>query len=409
MTTRHHHLARAISLPVAASILALGAGLGLSTPASAAPCLTCTGGDGGPAPRPTPAPPTAATPTTPVVSNVSWNSATLTWTDPAKDESSFTVTRSSQATPASPISTSQVTVPANGATTYTLTQNDLPSTQTVWWTVVANAASKASSSPAVAGTLTVALPSAGPALPQLQGFRADWTAGAFPNVGKAAVLADLVGIVADPMHNVNQGYTGACGPTTAELELANRDPGRYVGSVRAIADNGGFTTPDGTTYAASSDLRNSPVHSGITPANWLFLATLKDSINLTARITASTSPDDAAWISSPADVDNWLAHVVGLENTTATAILRPFTYGETVMPGASALLPGSAVVLLIDSSLVGNPPGPFSVPDHYVDLRSWSANSSTVTFTVETWGQLKTISTDWNTFDGLTWDVLTAS
>lgn len=355
-------------------------------------------------------PPPVARPTNVTVGNVTSHSATLSWTDSTQDESSFTVTRYQRQTAASPAQISSYVVPAPaGVSSFSLAQTDLQPLQTVQWSVVATASGKTPSAAVSTGTLTVDIPSGSPAASQLSAFRSDWQADAFPNVNKALVLADATRVVTNPQNSIDQGPTGACGPAAAEFELVKRDPARFVDTVRSIADTGAFTTPDGTTYTAHPELLASPVHPGLTEANWLFMATVKDSGNA-LRITAATGPDDAAWISSPADVDNWLAHIVGLHNTTATAIVRPFTWGETIMPAANSLLQnGGAVVLLVDSSLVGNPPVVLSSPNHYVNLLSWSSTSNTVTFTVATWGTVKTITTDWNTFDGLTWDVLTAS
>lgn len=360
-------------------------------------------------PPPPPPPPRVATPTNLGVSNVTSQSAYVAWTDYSQDETGFVVTRYQRPTAASApkVDTFVVAAPP-GVTSFGLPQTDLLPQETVQWTVQATKTGSTSSYAASTGTLTVDLPAGTPALGQLAAFRADWQGSAFPNVNKAAVLADAAHIINNPLASIAQGQTGACGPATAEVQLVSRDPGRFVDSVRSIADYGSFTTPDGTTYSAHTELRNSAPNPTVTPANWLFLATLKDSGNA-VRITGSTGADDAAWISSPADVDNWLAHVVGLPMTTATAIVRPFTYGETVMPGANSVLQGGgAVVLLVDSSLVGNDPGLISEPNHYVNLLSWSSTASTVTFRVATWGQVKTITTAWSNFDGLTWDVLTA-
>ncbi|SOD74572.1 hypothetical protein SAMN05892883_3758 [Jatrophihabitans sp. GAS493] len=379
------------------------------------PPASCDGGD--PLPRPTPTPRTAA-PTGLTLSNVSSTAATLSWSDTVRDETAFLVTRTSRPTAASAGMTVQSTVvPAAGQTSFAIAQTGLPANQTVSWSVVATSPSKAASAAATTGTLTVDIPTWLPAQPQLLAFRSDWATSAFPNVGKAATLADVVRILSNPSGSINQAATGACGPATAEFELVRRDQPRFVDTLHSIANGGAFTTPDGTTYTASSELRSSPPNTTpdgngnvITAANWLFLATIKDSGNLTARITSATSGDDAAWISSPADVDNWLSHIAGMHTTTATAILRPFTYGSAIMPGAEALRKaGGAVVLLIDASLLGPTPGGLSYPNHYVDLQSFSSTSSTVTFTVATWGFVtKPITVSWDTFDSRTWDVLTA-
>ena len=56
----------------------------------------------------------------------------------------------------------------------------------------------------------------------------------------------------------------------------------------------------------------------------------------------------------------------------------------------------------------GNPPDRLSNPNHYVNLLAWSGSRSKVTFTAATWGGTTEVTTSWNRFNGLTWDVLTA-
>jgi hypothetical protein len=400
---RTRHLIAAL----VASALVAGMGAIIAAPASAAcpPFKPTCNPDPGDPPTPRVSPPTNAG-----VSSVTSTSANLTWTDNTRDETGFVITRYQHTTPNSTWQVNTFVLPASaGTTTYALPQNDLLPQETVQWDVQATRAGATTSMAAITGTLTVDLSRATTAAAQLLAFQSDWQSAAFSNVNKAAVLADAARIVANPTSSINQGIdTGACGPAAVEFRLVAQDPARFVDTIRSIADSGAFTTPDGTVYTAHPELRASAPNPTTTPANWLFMATLKDSYNA-VRITGSTHGNDIAWVSSPADVDNWLSHVDSLHTTTATAILRPFTSGESVMPGATSVLPGGgAVVLLVDSSLVGNPPGAFSEPNHYVNLLSWSATSSTVTFKVATWGTTSTITTSWSNFDGLTWDVLTA-
>ena len=62
--------------------------------------------------------------------------------------------------------------------------------------VVAIAAGRTDSLAATTGALSVYIPAGAPAQAQLRAFRADWAPMAFPNVSKAAALADVVAISA---------------------------------------------------------------------------------------------------------------------------------------------------------------------------------------------------------------------
>lgn len=357
---------------------------------------------------PTPTRPEVKMPTSLQVSEVTSHSARLSWSDHYGDATQFVVTRSIRDLPSNPAVVDNFTVGiAPGQTDFVIDQSGLPARRSVEWRVVATAPGKRDSAGVTTGTMTVTLPASGPAADELRQFRADWRASAFTQVNAAEVLADAARIVAHPRNSIAQMDTGACGPAAVEFELVARQPGQFVRAVHSIADTGGFNTADGTRYAAHEPLRTGRPNPSVSPANWLFMATLKDSANA-VRITGSTRANDTAWISSPADVDNWLAHVVGFRKTTATAILRPITTGKKVMPKAVKVMQsGGAVVLLVDSSIVGNKPG-LSNPNHYVNLLDWSSTSKSVTFTTATWGGVRKVHMSWSRFDSLTWDVLTA-
>jgi hypothetical protein len=84
-------------------------------------------------------------------------------------------------------------------------------------------------------------------------------------------------------------------------------------------------------------------------------------------------------------------NILGL-NSVATVFATPFTIiGTYVKQASSYLTAGDAVFLLVDSSLVGNPPGLVASPNHYVDLIGWTRNPPDDTFTAVTRGVVTTI------------------
>lgn len=353
--------------------------------------------------------PTVTTPTSVDATNIQANGATITWTDTTGDESAFTVVRTESTTSGTAHSTVLPTVAVSpGQTSFSVADYGAAPNETVTWDVIATRPNYQDSAWVRTGVLTVPLPANASAA--ARAFQRDWSGSAFPYINRAAVLADALRIVADPVHGVYQGQTGGCGPATAEFELARRNPDRFVQILQSLVDNGSFSS-NNVTYSASSDLRNSGAAPSASPANWLFLATLRDAGNVFMRITGSTPGDSPAWISMPGEVDNWMANIVGLPNTTATALVWPFTTGQGVMPVAANLLAGGkVVVLLVDSSILGNPPGMINTPNHYIDLTSFSSTATTVSFTAESWGSTYTVSNmSWDRFNALTFDVLTAS
>jgi hypothetical protein len=254
------------------------------------------------------------------------------------------------------------------------------------------------------------IPAGTPAADHIAAFENDPGSGVFGEVSEADVISDVIAIVTDPVDHVNQGQTGLCGPAAIEFELVRRDPAHFVDIVHSIFEAGSFRS--GTaTYTASQDLRDSPVHPSLTPANWLFMATLRDSGNVLLRITAQTDPNSLAWVTLPWEMPGWIQQILGLSNVESVGVPTPVGPPDQVVMSLAhaALQAGGAAFLLVDSSLVGNPPVLVNFPDHYVDLTSWDSNSPNPVFTVETWGSQPLISVTWSTFYAKTFEVYWAN
>jgi len=243
----------------------------------------------------------------------------------------------------------------------------------------------------------ISIPPGTPAADRIAAFQFDNVSPVFPEVAKQSVIADLIAIVRSPSTAVNQGSTGSCGPAAIEFELARREPARFVDIVRSIYESGQFSS-GGATYTASSELRASPAHFDITPTNWLFMATLRDSGNIAMRITFLTPADSLAYVSTPYEIVGWEMRILGFRNVSAipNGLQSSTDMANPVLNG------GGVAIFLIDAGLVGSDHS-VAYPNHYIDVVRWSGNSSAATFTAQTWGGQRFVSVPWGVFSGLTY------
>ena len=235
---------------------------------------------------------------------------------------------------------------------------------------------------------TVNIPSTMPAATALENFEvSNYYQSVFPNIPQSSVVADLVNIINDPSVYVDQGNSGACGIATVEYELAKRNPTELVQLMQSIYYTGGFTTPSGYQISAGSDTRNSPVGSGVSAANWLFMATIRDALNLILPIDSGTSPTSTAWITTPAEESGMISGILDLTSSSDSM--------------QSVLAQHGVVFALVNANLVSGMTGDWlSLPNHWIDITSFSESNGQVTLTMQTWGESVTQTVPesvWNT------------
>jgi hypothetical protein len=178
-----------------------------------------------------------------------------------------------------------------------------------------------------------------------------------------------------------------------EVELATRNPAQFVDTVARIYEQG-VVVGRTTNYYASWDLKQSPLHAGITEVDWLFGATLRDAGNSVMRITAATAPTDLAFVSMPGELEGWAREILGFASSGTSV------FGAD---GVNALNRGGVAFLLVDSSAVGNSANFINFPNHYVDVRSWTSAG----LSIYTWG--RTVNRTWADISPLTYAVIWAS
>jgi hypothetical protein len=97
-------------------------------------------------------------------------------------------------------------------------------------------------------------------------------------IDKASLMADVRGTVADPEGQVYQARAQFCGPSSIIVELAKHMPRRYVRACQELCETGTFWGRS-NAVSASSDLCATHVGQDMSPADWLFAATMPESEN----------------------------------------------------------------------------------------------------------------------------------
>lgn len=247
---------------------------------------------------------------------------------------------------------------------------------------------------------------------QLQAFESSQTPGKWPYITKSELLADIKLKIANPF-NINQGSTPLCGPASILFELVSRHPEKYVAICRELYETGKFTART-KAVQPSSTLLNSRVRSGISVADWMVMATLRDTENALFPVD-SNSGDFVTGLSTPWEMKGWTFEILGYTNVSYEST---FIYGEfEAMRQAKKIRDqGGVAFLMIHAAMVGNPAPAVSVPNHWVSYLSnlqiddgvwYQWDSGHIKFNCYSWGQNKFVNLGEGPFEDYMFGVVT--
>lgn len=156
-------------------------------------------------------------------------------------------------------------------------------------------------------------PSPGPKAPSIQdraravvqAFAARVGGGVFVHVARADVASGLLARVDHP-DRISQGASSLCGPAALIFNLASRDPVAYVRFVIELYENG-TATLNRLRVSPGSDLRGYDLKARLDPADWIPLASLRDSENWFFDYQAVD--DEFAGITLPSHLESWFKKI----------------------------------------------------------------------------------------------------
>jgi hypothetical protein len=241
--------------------------------------------------------------------------------------------------------------------------------------------------------------------------------GVWPSIPKANLIAEIRERVANP-YRVNQNYTPFCGPAAIVFELVARQPARYVAICQALYETGQFQSR--TKIVRPSDgLRQSKVRGGMSFADWMLIATLRDTENLIFPVDASSSGlvNNIAGITTPWEMKGWIYEILGYDQTNFDST---FVWGEfdAMRTAQAARSQNGVAFLLIDASMLQGDAPAIAYPNHWVSYQGnlhiddgvWHKHDSGhIRFDCYSWGRLFSVNRGEGSFEDYMWGVVTGS
>lgn len=251
-------------------------------------------------------------------------------------------------------------------------------------------------------------------MPKLMELSESRGRGAWPYISKPELLADIQSKVTNPFA-VNQGSTPFCGPAAIVFEFVSREPFYYLLACGALFEEGEFKART-KTVRASQKLRKSHVKSGVSVADWMLMATLRESENELFEID-QTSGSFAAGPTTPWEMKGWASEILLLENCEFEST---FVYGEfeAMQMADAARRAGGVAFPLVHTSLLTGSTSSLSptYPEHWISYLGnleiddgvwWRWDSGNIGFDCYSWGKKLRINAHEDLFEDCMWGVVT--
>lgn len=219
----------------------------------------------------------------------------------------------------------------------------------------------------------------------IEQFRERTTPGRFPWMTRDLVADQLIERVEAP-GRIDQRSSSLCGPTSLIYHIARDRPGDYVRFVIDLFESGSATMNDFHIEPGVDMLHYNPDDGDIAAADWIALASIRDSKNL--LFDYQSVRNEFAGITLPGELASWFAQA-GYRDVREEANIF-FKKNRRDAETASRLFEeGYNVALLINANMLdGETQTNWSLtPDHWVVLTSPLEFTEThVRFTLFTWG-----------------------
>jgi hypothetical protein len=235
----------------------------------------------------------------------------------------------------------------------------------------------------------------------LTGFLSRPSAVLWPKVDKAALVAGLSARVDNP-DLIRQGATPYCGPASLTRTIAADNPDGYVQAAIDLYAKG--TAQIGTLQInASSGVRESNILGNTNAADWLMLASIRDSNNWFFS-PAGWFGLNVAGITLPGELCKWFRNAGYTEIVSSTYLATmtkpiPSVVALEIYRANQLALAGYRVALFINADILDSDDqdGFSFIPDHWVVLSGpirdggITAYDSSISLSVFTWGRIQNI------------------
>jgi hypothetical protein len=256
---------------------------------------------------------------------------------------------------------------------------------------------------------------------RLDRFARSKTTGVWNHLDKQQLIHDLQARLEDPF-KIEQGEQPFCGPAAVVFELIRKQPHRYLDICQSLYERGSF---DGylTPIVAAGRLRRSYGNLRMAQADWMLLATLRDSANLIVPVHPK-APElirNIAGITKPWEINVWVRELLGYaeivtQQTCLSGEVQALQEAEsTIGTGGVAFgLINSQGLLGINSFLAAKFHRLY--PSHWVTIlgnlsiesptRTSRRKQSRVEFDIYSWGRKIRVNTDAATIGDYFWGIV---
>ncbi|MEM1311762.1 MAG: hypothetical protein AAGF98_20040, partial [Cyanobacteria bacterium P01_H01_bin.153] len=214
-----------------------------------------------------------------------------------------------------------------------------------------------------------------------------------------------------------QGQQPFCGPASVLFELIRKFPLRYVQLCQSLYETGGFQAKTRRIQASEALRQASQGELRMGPADWLVLATLRESENFLFPVEPN-APEivrNIAGMTKFWEMKGWVREIlhyprVEYFHTYVWRDLAALKKSQTVLDQG-----GVALGLITAENLLSDQPSRLTVPNHWVALVGntdiqkgtfWQHDSGHVSFDVFTWAKRVTIAANEGVFEDAFWGVV---
>ncbi len=234
-------------------------------------------------------------------------------------------------------------------------------------------------------------------------FQQSTVPGVWTSLDKNQVIADMRSRIHDPFQ-VNQGTQPFCGPASILFELVRKQPLRYVKICQSLFETGSFQGYS-KLITASNRLRKSGGRLGLAQADWMILATLRESESLIFPVEPNAPQiiRNLAGMTTSWEMKGWVREILGYRETKYA---HTYIYGEfRAMQEATTIIEqgGVAFALITAEGLLENKKPLLPYPSHWITLlgniaikrgNPWQHDSGHISCDIYTWGQKRSIDAD---------------
>jgi hypothetical protein len=242
-------------------------------------------------------------------------------------------------------------------------------------------------------------------------FEQDRTPGAWDFLDKTTIIAEIRDRVQNPFL-INQGGQPFCGPASVLFELVRKQPLRYVQICQSLYTVGGFQAATQWIAAPDALRHNSRGELHMGQADWMVLATLRQSENLLFPVEPN-APElirNIAGMTKSWEMKGWIREILGYRNADYyhAYLLNDITAltaaADTIGAG------GVAFALITAEGMLQATPPPIPFPSHWIVLLgNIKIQGDRVSFDIYTWSKKLHLDLDQGAFKKYFWACVTGT